>query len=245
MNSTLMNIMVFFITTKQVEYIMTTNDLDFITIEPTTPATHTIIILHGLGADGGDFTSIVPELKLPANLAVRFIFPHAPQRPITINNGYHMRGWYDITSLTAEGRDDHAGIQTSLTQIEQIMAQQEASGIESNKIILMGFSQGAAMALTTGLRHTKPLAGIIALSGYLPVAKDTLAIASPANKNIPIFIGHGTADAVVMYQWGQKTSQTLQQAGYNVDWHSYPMQHTVCLEEINDISQWIQKRFGK
>lgn len=219
---------------------MTTNPLDTIIVEPTQPATHTVIILHGLGADGSDFTSIIPELKLPEHLAVRFIFPHAPVRPITINNGYHMRGWYDITSLTAEGRDDHAGIALSQQQIEQLIIQQQDSGIDSSKILLMGFSQGAAMALTVGLRYSQPLAGIIALSGYLPAAKETLALASQANKHIPIFIGHGTADPIVMYQWGQMTYQTLKQAGYPVDWHSYPIQHHVSIDEINDIGAWMR-----
>lgn len=222
---------------------MTMNHLDAIVIEPAQPATHTIIILHGLGADGSDFTSIIPELKLPSQLAVRFIFPHAPVRPITINNGYHMRGWYDITSLTVEGRDDHAGIATSQQQIEHLIKQQEDSGINSTNVLLMGFSQGAAMALTVGLRHAKPLAGIVSLSGYLPVAKETLSTTSIANKNIPIFIGHGTADPVVMFQWGQMTYQALQQAGYHVDWHSYPIQHTVSREEIDDIGAWIRKIF--
>ena len=209
-----------------------------IVIEPKTPATHSLIVLHGLGADGHDFLSLSTELGLPNTLSMRFIFPHAPIRPITLNNGYPMRGWYDITSLTAEGREDKEGLLDSVHYINALIEQQIAAGLPSHRIFLMGFSQGCALSLTAGLRHTQPLAGIIALSGYLPLAQETLAIAT--NKNLPIFMAHGTEDNVVAYPYGKASYMTLRQAGYQPSWHEYAMPHTVCEEEIRDISQWIQ-----
>lgn len=210
-----------------------------IEIAPATPATKSVIWLHGLGADGSDFVSIVPELKLPTSSAVRFIFPHAPIMPVTINNGYEMRAWFDIYDLAIAKRIDEAGIAQSVKTIDSLIENEVARGIATENIILAGFSQGAVIALTAGLTYPKKLGGIMALSGYLPLADKVLQHASAANQSIPIFIAHGTEDPIVPYALGKGTYVALQQAGYPVSWHSYDMPHCVCAEEIKDISHWI------
>lgn len=211
--------------------------LTCIEIDPSRAATKSIIWLHGLGADGRDFVPFVPELKLPPTLNVRFVFPNAPIMPVTINNGYEMRAWYDISSLTLHGQIDKTGINQSVTLIENLIASEVARGIATQDIILAGFSQGAVIALTTGLRYSKPLAGIIALSGYLPLPDEIL---NNANQHIPIFIAHGTEDAIVPYALGKAAYVALKERGYPVAWHSYAMPHSVCAEEVVDISRWIQ-----
>lgn len=212
-----------------------------IEIEPANTAKHTIICLHGLGADGGDLVPIVSELNLPASLDIRFIFPHAPTMPITINNGYEMRAWYDIAGLSINSTVDKIGIANSAMMVHKLVDRQIEQGISTDKIILAGFSQGALIALVTGLCYTQPLGGIIALSGYLPHAAEVLTKASAVNRQIPIFMGHGTEDMIVPYASGKAAYSALKEADYPVEWHSYPVQHSVAQQEIVDISNWVQK----
>lgn len=218
--------------------------LPCIEIEPDGIAKHSIIWLHGLGADGSDFVPIVPELRLPSQLGVRFIFPDAPVMPITVNNGYEMRAWYDIYSLSSLDKRDHIGVKRSIVSVSQLIEREIARGVSSENIILAGFSQGAAIALTAGISYLKPLAGILALSGYLPLAEETFTHAHNANRIIPIFIAHGTDDMVVPYALGKATYAAIQAAHYPVTWRSYPMAHSVCGPEVADISKWIQEVFG-
>jgi phospholipase/carboxylesterase len=219
----------------------TDNILDSIELNHGATTQYSLIWLHGLGADGNDFVPIVKELRLPHTLGIRFVFPHAPIIPITINNGYEMRAWYDIISLTRTGDVDETGIQQSYRQVSALIAKEMARGIPADHIILAGFSQGAAIAATTGLHYPEKLAGIIALSGYLPLGAKTLQQANPANKQIPIFMAHGSEDPVVPYFLGEAGYKLLEQAGYPVEWRAYPMQHSVCAEEVKDISQWVQR----
>ena len=174
-------------------------------------------------------------------MGVRFVFPHAPVMPVTINNGYEMRAWFDIVSLTLDGQIDTLGIAKSIGMVEKLIEREVAQGVSTNNIVLAGFSQGALIALATGLSYLEPLAGIIALSGYLPL--ETFTNASEANKNTPIFIAHGTEDPIVPYALGKATYVALQQANYPTEWHSYRMPHSVCEDEINDISKWMLKIF--
>lgn len=217
------------------------NALSCIDIHPTIPASMSIIWLHGLGADANDFTPIIPELNLPKSHSVRFIFPNAPVRPVTINNGYEMRAWYDITSISSERTTDVAGIIQSVRDIEAIIQREMEDGIASNKIILAGFSQGAAIALTTFINHPQPLAGVIALSGYLPLQQIALQQAQSINKQTPLFIAHGTEDTVVPYALGKAAYAGLKETGFHPQWHSYPMGHAVCQEEIRDIGEFIRQ----
>lgn len=198
-----------------------------------------IIWLHGLGADGHDFVPIASELQLPPEFKVRFIFPHAPVKPVTINNGEHMRAWFDIVSLTDESLIDKTGIKTSQQLVTRLIEQEITEGISSDNIVIAGFSQGAVMALITGLCYEKPLAGVLALSGFLPMAAEVFQEASSMNRTIPIFLAHGTEDPLVLFQYGKITQLALQAAGYNVSWHTYAMPHTVSSEEIADIRKWI------
>jgi phospholipase/carboxylesterase len=198
-----------------------------------------VIWLHGLGADGNDFVPIVAELKLPVALNIRFIFPHAPIRPITINQGYRMRGWYDITSLDIANRDDEAGIIESSDILTRLCDDQLALGIAAERIIVAGFSQGGAIALHAGLRYAETLGGIMALSTYLPMQQRLQQEAATANRLTPVFMAHGLNDDVVALQFGQQTRSLLQQQGYQVQWHDYAMGHSVCMEEISDISDWL------
>lgn len=215
--------------------------LSCVEIEPAHPATHSIIWLHGLGADGNDFVSFAPELKLPKSANMRFIFPNAPIMPITINNGYEMRAWYDIYAIALDAKIDSAGITESVGHIEKLIAREIKRGVASNNIFLGGFSQGAAIALTTGLCYSKTLGGIIGLSGYLPLAQELPEMINPANQKTPVFLAHGTLDPVVPFGLGLYAHTFLKHAGYTVDWNSYPMAHSVCNEEIKDISEWMRK----
>ena len=195
-----------------------------------------VIWLHGLGADGHDFEPIVPELGLPAALALRFVFPHAPHQAVTINGGAVMRAWYDITG---DGRQDAAGIRASQTRVEALIARERARGIAARSIVLAGFSQGGAVALQTGLRHPERLAGILALSAYLPLP-DTLAHeASEANRGVPIFMGHGTEDPLIPLSWATRSREHLVALGYAIEWREYQMPHSVCAEEIEDVGRWL------
>jgi len=210
-------------------------------ITPDTPAIGSVIWLHGLGADGHDFASIVPQLHLPAHLPLRFVFPHAPLKPVTINNGYIMRAWFDIYSMQIDQRIDQAGIADSVNLLGQLIKNEHDKGISTEKIILGGFSQGAVIALITGLSYPQKLAGVIALSGYLPNATQVLMNRSQANQTISVFLAHGTEDTVVPFMLGQVTAAALEKQGIPVAWHSYIMSHSVCVEEINDIAQWLIK----
>ena len=216
------------------------------TVEQETAATprYSVIWLHGLGADGNDFAPIVPELVDRAWPALRFVFPHAPVRPVTINNGMSMRAWYDIHAFDALARQDEAGIRTSIAAIEALIAREHKRGVPSERIFLAGFSQGGAIALAAGLRHAETLAGIIALSAYLPLGESLAAERSTANAATPIFWGHGTADPVVVLQRGVDSRDQLQSLGYAVDWHTYPMAHAVCAEEIVDLRGWFGQRLA-
>jgi len=210
----------------------------------TQPApTAAVIWMHGLGADGHDFEPIVPELGLPAGLAVRFIFPHAPVRPVTLNNGMAMRAWYDILELGG-GKEDGEGLRESQVAVEALIAQEEARGIVAGRIVLAGFSQGGAIAFQAGLRHPQRLAGIMALSTYLPLAGTVEAERHVANRDLPVFMAHGSVDPMISIGRAQESRKMLEALGYPVEWHEYPMPHSVCPQEIADISAWLVKTLG-
>jgi phospholipase/carboxylesterase len=216
--------------------------LDYIEIKPQLAATHTVIWLHGLGASGDDFAGIVPELGLSSEIAVRFILPHAPVRGVSINKGMRMRAWYDIYGLTTPVREDAAGIKESYALIKELIEAEHQRGIAYENIVLAGFSQGGALALFSGLCFDHRLAGILVLSGYVPIADTLFKERSPANKAIPIFMAHGLYDPVVPIALAQHSCSFLESSGYPVEWHSYPMEHTVSLEELKDIRFWLQAR---
>jgi phospholipase/carboxylesterase len=203
-----------------------------------------VIWLHGLGADGYDFVPLIPELQLPAAARVRFIFPHAQVRPVTINNGYAMRAWYDIRDLTPAGRDDEEGFAAARSRIEAYIAHERGAGIDSRRIVLAGFSQGGAVALHVGLRHTEPLAGILALSCYLPQRTHFAAELAAANRATPILMCHGSADEVVDSHFGEISCAAMRAEGLDVDWRLYPMGHSLCEPEVRDIAGWLALRLG-
>ncbi len=214
-----------------------TSILPHISLDIGKSAKHSIIWLHGLGADGEDFVPLAEEMKLP--VAMRYIFPHAPKQPVTINGGFIMRSWYDIAEARIEARQDEAGIRTSQAEIEKIIAQEKARGVAAGNIFLAGFSQGGAIALHTGLRQREQLGGILALSTYLPLHERLATEANHSAKDTPIFMAHGRSDPVVPYALGKSSRDLLLQQGYQVDWHEYGMQHSVCQEEVADIEKWI------
>ncbi len=203
-----------------------------------------VIWMHGLGADGNDFAPVVPEIRLTDLPGVRFVFPHAPLQAVTINNGYVMRAWYDVSFGDLEGRSrqaDEQGVRASQAAIGRLIAREIARGIPARKIVVAGFSQGGAVALQTGLRYPERLAGVMALSTYLPLAASLQAEASAQNKGAPIFFAHGTNDAVIPLEMATRSRDALQEAGYDVIWREYAMQHSVCAEEIADIGTWLQR----
>lgn len=216
------------------------------TVEVTTAGKpeYAVIWMHGLGADGHDFEPIIPALGLPPTAAVRFVFPHALMRPITINGGAIMRAWYDIIELSTSKGQDEAGIRHSAAMIGDLIEREIDRGIPAAKIILAGFSQGGAMALHVGLRYPNRLAGIMALSAYLIFPEQLLAECSQENSATPVFIGHGTHDPMVPFALGQATQAELKQGHWPVEWHSYPIQHSVSQPEIADIGRWLQARFN-
>lgn len=215
---------------------------DCVTLTSTVSASAAVIWLHGLGADGHDFVPIVEELHLPETLPVRFVFPHARPRPVTLNNGYVMRAWYDIKSLDRNGLEDADGIRESANVVGKLIERQVTAGIAAERIVIAGFSQGGAMALHTSLRHPQRLAGVMALSTYLPLRNALAAEASDANRDLPILMCHGTQDPVLPVTLGGDSRDLLQKLGYAVEWHSYLMAHQVCMEEITAISTWLQAR---
>jgi phospholipase/carboxylesterase len=203
---------------------------------------HSVIWLHGLGADGNDFAPIVPELVDRTWPALRFVFPHAPVQPVSINGGMPMRAWYDLFGFDARAPQDEAGIRASIGAVEALMAREHERGVPSEQIVLAGFSQGGAIALAAGLRHARPLAGIVALSTYLPISATLASERSAANARTPIFWGHGSADPVVVLQRGLDSRLLLEELGHTIDWHTYPMPHSVSAEEIADLRRWLTPR---
>jgi phospholipase/carboxylesterase len=215
--------------------------LPSIEINPQQPPVGCVILLHGLGADGNDFVSIVQDLHLPASLPLRFVFPHAPIRKVTINNHFPMRAWYDIFSLGFNQQADHEGISTSIQQLNLLIQAEINRGIPANKIILAGFSQGSVIALLTGLSYPEKLGGIMALSGYIPHGAKVIPASDTPNATTPIFVAHGEQDAVVPFFMGAQVPQMLQQLGYHPEWHAYQMGHSVIESQISDILHWIEK----
>jgi phospholipase/carboxylesterase len=198
-----------------------------------------VIWLHGLGADGHDFEPIVPELRLPAELPLRFVFPHAPVRPVTINGGATMRAWYDILSLDAEGRADAAGVRESTALLDALIEREQQRGIAANRIVIAGFSQGGAIAINAVLHARQKLAGLMALSTYIPMPGEMAA--SGGNRDLPVFMAHGSFDPMLPMQWGKASAEQLTALGFAVEWRDYPMAHAVCAEEISDIREWLLK----
>jgi phospholipase/carboxylesterase len=213
-----------------------------VTLEPAVPATATVVLLHGLGADGWDFVPIVGELRLP--MPVRFIFPHAPERPVTVNAGYVMRAWYDIRSFTPEGRADAAGLAESVQRVNRYLEMEAERGISTDRTVLAGFSQGGAVALSAGLRFPRQLAGLLALSTYLPFPARLGAERSSANADVPILMCHGRMDPIVKIGMGLEARAALEAQGYPVEWHEYPMEHEVCAAELEEIGRWLTQRLA-
>ena len=218
------------------------NVLPHITLETGNSPQHSIIWLHGLGADGGDFVPVAEEMSLPVE--VRYIFPHAPMQPVTINGGYVMRAWYDIVATGIDAQQDASGIRASQAELEKLIAQEKQRGIAAKNIYLAGFSQGGVIALQTGLRHTERLGGILALSTYLALAETLAAEASDPARDTPIFMAHGRSDSVIPYRTGQVSAEKLSGLGYKLEWHEYAMLHSVCMEEVRDIETWLTQRLG-
>jgi len=196
-----------------------------------------VLWLHGLGADGHDFEPIVPELGL--SVPVRFVFPHAPVRPVTINGGMAMRAWYDILGFDRRAREDAAGIRASAAAVTELVDREIERGMSSDRIVLAGFSQGGAIALHTALREPRPLGGVLALSTYLPLAATLASERSAVNARLPLFMAHGTDDGVLPLQLAETARGALEALGYAVEWHAYPMAHSVCMEEIGAIGAWL------
>ena len=215
--------------------------LETIQIESGPNPAFSAIWMHGLGADGSDFVPIVNELDLPACPPIRFVFPHAPAMPVTINGGYVMPAWYDILGTGPAEREDEAGIRASQSAIEALIAHEKTRGIAADHIVLAGFSQGCAIALQTGLRHSEKLAGLLCLSGYVPINATLAAERHAANRDTPIFMGHGRADPVIPIERAEKSRDLLLSLGYQVEWREYRMEHSVCEEEIDDIGEWLKR----
>ncbi|WP_240095476.1 alpha/beta hydrolase [Thermomonas flagellata] len=205
-----------------------------------------VLWLHGLGADGHDFAPIVPELVRAGWPPLRFVFPHAPVRPVTINGGMRMRAWYDIRDLDLAHRADLAGVDASVAEVEALIAREAARGIPPQRLLLAGFSQGGAITLAAGLARRQPLAGLVALSTYLPLPAETARQRmQPEASAQPVFLAHGRLDPVVPFAAGEAAAAALRRFGFGVDWHAYPMQHAVCAEEIADLGDWLQARFAR
>lgn len=213
--------------------------LECIEMQSTDNPGASLIVLHGLGADGNDFVPIAQELDLSAVGGARFVFPHAPMRPVTMNGGYVMRAWYDIAGTPQARVEDEAGLRASQAQIEALIAREVARGMPAQRIVLMGFSQGCAMTLLTGLRHAERLAGLVGLSGYLPLAAHTAAERSAANAGVPIFLAHGRDDPMIALDRATASRDALLALGYDVEWHDYAMPHSVCMDEIVDLNRWL------
>jgi len=217
---------------------------DAVIIHPTHTADASVIWLHGLGADGHDFEPIVPHLGAALTGHVRFVFPHAPMRPVTINAGHVMRAWYDVVDADFARRADAAGVHESEGILSEYIAAEIASGIPAERIVVAGFSQGGAIALHTGLRYPQRLAGILGLSCYLPLPEAIAKGRAPTNAKTPVFMAHGTQDSVIPVEAGKQSRDSLLDLDYEIEWHSYPIPHSVCLEEIEDVSRWLLRVLG-
>jgi len=213
--------------------------LPTVEVEPEGPADAAVVLMHGLGADGHDFETLVFELRLPAASAIRWVFPHAPIRPVTLNGGMPMRAWFDIIGLDRRSEEDELGIRESAEAVRALVEREKERGIPAERIVLAGFSQGGAMALHTALRENERLAGVVALSTYLPLAGTLEAEAHPANAAVPIFQAHGSGDPIVPITLGESSRDRLRALGYEVDWRTYPMPHSVCAEEAADLREWV------
>lgn len=220
---------------------MTLDAIELATGPAGRPATASVVVLHGLGADGNDFVPVVDALDLGPVGPVRFVFPHAPVRPVTVNNGYPMRAWYDILGVDLVRREDEAGLRQSRAHVDALIDREVERGVDASRIVLMGFSQGCAMTLMTGLRQPRRLAGLVGLSGYLPLAATTAAERSEANRDVPIFLAHGTYDGVVALARATASRDHLVALGHDVEWHEYAMQHNVIPEEIDDIAAFLRR----
>ena len=214
--------------------------LDAIELETAPKPTTSVIWLHGLGADGSDFVPVVEALELPA-APIRFVFPHAPMQPVTINGGYVMRAWYDILGADLARREDERGVRASQQLVEALIEREKTRGSPAARIVLAGFSQGGAISLQTGLRHPERLAGILALSTYVPILTSLAAETSQANRDTPIFMAHGTYDPIVPLAHASQSRDALVALGYAVEWHEYPMPHSVSPEEVADIGAWLSQ----
>jgi phospholipase/carboxylesterase len=215
--------------------------LQTIELNPGAPARATVIVLHGLGADGTDFLPMADELKLDAVGPVRFVFPRAPVRPVTINGGYAMRAWYDILGTDLVKREDEAGLRESIAQVHALIDREVAQGVPAQRIVLAGFSQGCAITLGAGVRYPQRLAGLAGLSGYMPLAATTAAERHDANVMTPVFLAHGRHDGIVPLARGSASRDLLQGLGQPVQWHDYPMEHSVCAEEVQHLQQWLRE----
>jgi phospholipase/carboxylesterase len=213
--------------------------LQTIEVSPAAEPVASLIVLHGLGADGTDFLPLCDELDLSAIGPVRFVLPRAPVIPVTVNGGHAMRAWYDITRTQIDRREDEAGLRASQREVDALIAREIARGIPPNRIVLAGFSQGCAMTLLSGLRYGQRLAGLAGLSGYLPLAASTAAEVSAAQRGVPIFLAHGRNDGVVPIDRARAAHTALLALGYGVEWHDYPMEHSVCMEELADLQRWL------
>jgi phospholipase/carboxylesterase len=218
--------------------------LESIEIETAPNPDAAVVWMHGLGADGHDFEPIVPELGLLATTRIRFVFPNAPLRPVTINQGHVMRAWYDIRALAGVRREDEAGVRQSARQIEALIARERQRGIAPGRLVLAGFSQGGAMALHVGLRYPDRLAGILALSCYLPLASTLDTELSPANRDVPIFWAHGLHDPMLPLAMAEQGREQIAALGYQIEWHQYPIPHSVSAEEIADVARWLERGLG-
>lgn len=218
--------------------------LETIDLESAPDPRHAVIWLHGLGADGNDFVVVVPQLLRTGWPPVRFVFPHAPVRPVTINAGMRMRAWYDIAGFDLAARQDESGIRVSIAEIEMLIEREHSRGVPAEQIVLAGFSQGGAIALAGGLRHASKLAGIVALSTYLPIAQIIAAERHAANVATPIFMAHGRYDPVVPMRLGEMSRDHLRGFGHPLEWRDYPMAHQVCPQEISDIANWLDARIA-
>lgn len=223
---------------------MTSAALETIQIETGPNPTASVIWLHGLGASGDDFVPIVRELDLAGLQDIRFVFPHAPTMPVTINNGYVMRAWYDIIGADLSRREDEKGLRASQSMVEQLIAQEKARGIPAERIVLAGFSQGCAMTIQTGLRHPEKLAGLLCLSGYVPLHTTIAEERHPSNQSTPVFMAHGRGDQVIPILRAEQSRDLMRSLGYEVEWHEYMMPHSVCQEEVDDISAWFRRVLG-
>lgn len=218
--------------------------LDCVELQTTAAPSRSVIFLHGLGADGYDFVPIVKELEQLGAPPARYVFPHAPTMPVTINNGYVMRAWYDILGTDLVRREDEAGLRASQAQVEALIGREEQRGVPRQRIVLAGFSQGGAITLQTGLRQPQPLAGLIALSCYLPLARLLADERHAGSASVPVFLAHGNSDPVVPLARGAAARDQLSQLGYRVEWHEYPMQHSVCREEVEQIAAFLARVFA-